>query len=104
MSRGILSYRDRALLHNAWRDVEEMVFDKMEIIRPEGVGIKTKLVVDNSGEVRLMVDMEAPRYLNIVDALLLIRRLIKMVLSMDEARKLQELKIHYLEQIMDDSE
>ncbi|MCI4407684.1 MAG: hypothetical protein JHC26_01240 [Thermofilum sp.] len=103
MSRGILSYRDRALLHNAWRDVEEMVFDKMEIIRPEGAGIKTKLVV-NSDEVRLMIDMEAPRYLNIVDALLLIRRLIKMVLSMDEARKLQDLKLHYVEEVMDDSE
>jgi hypothetical protein len=104
MSRGILSYRDRALLHNARRDVEEIAIDKMEIIIPEGAGIKTKVVVDNNGEIRLMLDMEAPRYLNIVDVLLLIRRLISMVLLMDEAKMLRELKLHYLEQIMDDSE
>jgi alkyl hydroperoxide reductase subunit AhpC len=100
--RGVLTSRERSQLYITLRDIDEMVFDKMEIIRPEGVGVKTKLVVDNNKEIRLMVDMEAPRYLNIVDALLLIRRLVKMVLLMDEAEKIRELKIKYVEELEDE--
>jgi hypothetical protein len=103
MSGGILTFRDRALLHNARRDIEEIAIDKMWLIRPEGAGVKTK-IVSNNGEMRLMVDVEAPRYLNMVDVLLLIRRLISMALLMDEAKMLQNLKLHYLERIMEDNE
>jgi hypothetical protein len=51
-----------------------------------------------------MIDTETPRYLNIADVLVLIRKLIKDVLLMDEAEKVRELKRYYMEQIEEELE
>ena len=92
MSRGIFTARHRAWMYNIMRDIDEIAFDVMEIVKPESIGIKTDVVSGNNGEINLLIDVEAPRYLNIAEALLLIRRLIRLVLQMDEGEKIKELK------------
>jgi len=79
-------------MYNIMRDIDEIAFDVMEIVKPESIGIKTDVVSGNNGEINLLIDVEAPRYLNIAEALLLIRRLIRLVLQMDEGEKIKELK------------
>jgi hypothetical protein len=95
MSYGILPMRYRAWLYNIMRDVDEMAFYVMEMVRPGWVGIKTDVVADSDGEVRLLIDTENPRYLNMAEALLLIRQLIRLVLQMDEGEKIKELEKHW---------
>jgi hypothetical protein len=71
----------------------------METMKPGWVGIKTDVVRGSNGEVRLLVDTESPKYLNMVEALLLVRRLIRLILQMDEAEKIGELEKHWGEKI-----
>jgi hypothetical protein len=74
------------------RDIDEIMFDVMEVVRLGFVGMRTDVVSGSNGEIRLLIDTEAPRYLNITEALLLIRRLIRLVLQMDEGEKMKELE------------
>jgi hypothetical protein len=90
--RGVLTSRHRAWLYNMMRDIDEVVFDVVEVVRPGFVGMRTDVVSGSNGEIRLLIDTEAPRYLNITEALLLIRRLIRLVLQMDEGEKMKELE------------
>jgi hypothetical protein len=99
MSRGIFSSRYRAWLYNMVRDVDEMVFYVAEVVEPRRVEIRTDVVVSSSGEVRLLVDADSPQYLNVAEALLLIRRLMMLVLQMDEREKMRELEKHWNEKI-----
>jgi hypothetical protein len=92
MSRGVLTWRDRALLHNALRDVEEIAFEVMENVEARRINFRTKVETTSSGEARMLLDCEVPLYLNISEALLLIRRLIQLVLEMDEKEKIRELE------------
>jgi hypothetical protein len=99
MSRGILTSRYRAWLYNMLRDVDEMVFEVMEVVKPGWVGIKTDVVTGSNGEIRLLIDTDTPKYLNMAEALLLIRRLIRLVLQMDEGEKIRELEKQWNEKI-----
>jgi predicted transcriptional regulator len=90
-------------MYNMLRDADEVLFDVLEVVRPEQV-VKTKVVSGSNGEIRLMIDTETPKYLNIADVLVLIRKLIKDVLLMDEAEKVRELKRYYVEQIEEEIE
>jgi hypothetical protein len=90
--RGVLSSKYRAWLYNMMRDIDEVVFDVIEVVKPGFIGMRTDVVSGNNGEIRLLIDTEAPRYLNITEALLLIRRLIRLVLQMDEGEKIKELE------------
>ena len=90
--RGILTSRHRARLYNMMRDIDEIMFDVMEVVRLGFVGMRTDVVYDNNGKIRLLIDTETPRYLNMSEALLLIRRLIRLVLQMDEGEKVRELE------------
>ena len=89
--------RYRAWLYNIMRDVDEMAFYVMEIVKPGWIGIKTDVVRGSNGEIKLLIDTETPRYLNMAEALLLIRRLIRLVLQMDEGEKIGELEKHWNE-------
>jgi len=92
MSRGILSYRDRALLHNAWRDIEEIAFKVMEGVMARELNHRIKIETTSKGEARLLLDCEVPLYLNMSEALLLVRELVQAILKMDEVEKMRELK------------
>jgi len=92
MSWPVLTWRDRAMLHNALRDVEEIAYRVMEDIEAKKRNLRIKVETTNNGEARLLLDCEVPWYLNISEALLLIRRLIQLVLEMDEKEKIRELE------------
>ena len=89
---GVLSNRDRALLYNALRDVEEIAFRVMEDVEARRLNFRAKVEATSSGEARLLLDCEVPLYLNISEALLLTRRLIQLVLEMDEKERIRELE------------
>jgi hypothetical protein len=90
--KGVLSSKHRAWMYNMMRDVDEIIFDVIEVIKPGFIGIKTDVVSGSDGEIRLLIDTEAPRYLNITEALLLIRKLIGLVLQVDEEMKIKDLE------------
>jgi len=90
--RGVLTSRHRVWLYNMMRDIDEIAFDVIEVARPGFIGMRTDVVSASNGEIRLLIDTEVPRYLNITEALLLIRRLIRLVLQMDEGEKMKELE------------
>jgi hypothetical protein len=90
--KGVLSSKHRAWMYNIMRDVDEIIFDVIEVVKPGFIGMRTDVVSGSGGEIRLLIDAEAPQYLNITEALLLIRRLIRLVLQMDEGMKMKDLE------------
>jgi hypothetical protein len=68
------------------RDIEEIAYKLMENIRPEWRRVVASIVSINNGELRIRID-EVPEYLNIVDALVMVRDLIKLILEIDEDEK-----------------
>ena len=86
MSWPILTYQHRAMLYNALRDVEEVAYDVAETIRPEWKRVEAGVEIIDGDKVVLKID-EVPTYLNIVDALLMIRDLLKLILEMDNKEK-----------------
>jgi len=91
------------LLYNALRDVEEIAFNVAESWKPEWKSIKAEVVVTNNDEVRLRIN-EVPTYLNIVDALLTVRDLLKLVLEMDEEVRVMEIDKLWLQKEEDVAE
>jgi hypothetical protein len=86
MSWAVLTYRYRAMLHNALRDVEEIAYNIAENIKPEWKKVKAEVAVTSDSKVMLRID-EVPAYLNMVDALFMIRDLLKLILEMDDEEK-----------------
>jgi len=85
MSWPVLTWRDRAMLHNALRDVEEIAYRVMENVKPEWKRIKADVAVTSSG-VYVRID-EVPAYSNIADALIMVRDLLRLILEVDEEEK-----------------
>jgi len=86
MSWPVLTYRYRAMLHNALRDVEEVAYNIAESIKPEWKKVKAEVAVTGDSKVMLRID-EVPEYLNMVDALFMIRNLLRLILEMDDEEK-----------------
>jgi len=86
MTWPILTYRDRALLYNALRDVEEIAYRLCEYERPQWKRIVADIATTNDGKVWLRT-YEIPAYMNIVDALFTIRDLLKLVIEIDNEEK-----------------
>jgi len=87
MSWPVLTYRYRAMLHGALRDVEEIAYNVAEHVKPEWKKIKANVVITNNNDVRLKID-EVPAYLNMVDALFMIRDLLELILEIDNEEKI----------------
>jgi len=85
MSWPVLTWRDRAMLHNALRDVEEIAYRVMEHVKPKWRRIKADVAVTGSG-VYVRID-EVPAYSNIADALIMVRDLLRLILEVDEEEK-----------------
>jgi len=85
MSWPVLTWRDRAMLHNALRDVEEIAYRIMENVKPEWKRIKADVAVTSSG-VYVRID-EVPAYSNIADALIMVRDILRLILDVDEEEK-----------------
>ena len=85
MSWPVLTWRDRAMLHNALRDVEEIAYRVMENVRPKWRRIKADVAVTSSG-VYVRID-EVPAYSNIAEALIMVRDLLRLILDVDEEEK-----------------
>ena len=85
MSWPVLTWRDRAMLHNALREVEEIAYRVMENVKPEWKRIKADVAVTGSG-VYVRID-EVPAYSNIADALIMVRDILRLILDVDEEEK-----------------
>ena len=88
MSWPVFTWRDRAMLHNALRDVEEIAYRVMENVKPEWKRIKADVAVTSSG-VYVRID-EVPAYSNIADALIMVRDILRLILDVDEEEKVIE--------------
>jgi len=86
MSWPVLTYRYRVMLYNALRDVEEIAYNIVENIKPEWKKVKAEVAVTSDSKVMLRID-EVPAYLNMVDALFMIRDLLKLILEIDDEEK-----------------
>jgi len=91
MSWPVLTFRERAMLYNAFRDVEEIAYRVSEYIRPEWKKMISHVEVTRDGRVWLRVE-EIPAYMNIVDALFTIRDLLRLVLEMDNEEKIKAIE------------
>jgi len=87
MSWPVLTYKYRSVLHIALRDVEEIAYNVAEQVKPEWKKIKANVVITNNNDVRLRID-EVPVYLNMVDALFMVRDLLQLILEMDNEEKI----------------
>jgi hypothetical protein len=74
------------MLHNALRDVEEIAYNIADSIKPEWKKVKAEVAVTSDSKVMLRID-EVPAYLNMVDALFMIRDLLRLMLEMDDEEK-----------------
>jgi hypothetical protein len=86
MSWPVLTYRYRAMLYNALRDVEEIAYNVAESIKPEWKKVKAEVAVAGDGKVVLKIG-EVPAYLNMADALFMIRDLLRLILEIDDEEK-----------------
>ena len=94
MTWPVLTYRDRALLYNALRDVEEIAYRLSEYEKPEWKKIVADVVTANDGKVWLRT-YEVPTHMNIIDALFAIRDLLKLVIEMDNEVKIMMALKHW---------
>jgi hypothetical protein len=79
------------MLHNALRDVEEIAYNIADSIKPEWKKVKAEVAVTSDSKVMLRID-EVPEYLNMVDALFMIRDLLRLILEMDDEEKVMAIK------------
>ena len=87
MTWPVLTYRDRALLYNALRDVEEIAYRLSEYEKPEWKRVVADVATTNDDKVWLRI-YEVPTHINIIDALFAIRDLLKLVIEMDNEMKI----------------
>jgi hypothetical protein len=96
MTWGVFTFRERAMLYNALRDIEEIAYRVSENVRPEWKRIVADIATANDGRTWLRI-YETPTHMNVVDALFSIRDLLKLVIEIDNEEKVSGINAWWIQ-------